>query len=165
MKLKSCQMYSTVELTSCMYKPKFSGHNSAGHSSVFVGGSTAQSTSQETLTKLSKTQDLAETEATQHDLQPNVRADGAVVPPTDRVIKPTDRDPLHGLTSPVYSLSTEGYGDGRATMNLITYCSPMSMEPRYLALGLFRDTMTLHNFMGHGKGALQVWPGQFPFPF
>jgi hypothetical protein len=75
------------------------------------------------------------------------------------IIDPTDRDPLSGLTSPVYSLSTNGYGDGNATMNIITYCSPVSIEPRYLALGLFRRSMSLNNFLGHGRGVLQV---QYP---
>jgi hypothetical protein len=75
------------------------------------------------------------------------------------IIEPTDRDPLSGLTSPVYSLSTNGYGDGNATMNIITYCSPVSIEPRYLALGLFRRSMSLYNFLGHGRGVLQV---QYP---
>lgn len=75
-----------------------------------------------------------------------------------RVIEANSKDPLQGLSSPVYSLATNGSTapGAHATMNLITYCAPMSIEPRYVALGLFKGTLSLENFTSHGTGVLQV---------
>lgn len=64
--------------------------------------------------------------------------------------------PFAGLNTPVYSLATAGPTGSRATMNLLTYGSPVSIEPRYFALGLLRGTLSWENMLSSGDGVLQV---------
>lgn len=64
--------------------------------------------------------------------------------------------PYSALSTPVYSLSTLGAGGSRSTMNLLTYASPISLKPRYYAIGLYTNTLSWENMLSHGYGVLQV---------
>ena len=59
------------------------------------------------------------------------------------------------LNSPVFSLATLD-ADGRTTMNMLTYATPVSIRPERLwAISLFRDTQTHANWRLRGTGVLQ----------
>lgn len=64
--------------------------------------------------------------------------------------------PLTGLDQPVYSLATLASTGGTPTMNIVTYCAPMSIQPRTVALGLFKGTQSWENFLANKVGVLQV---------
>mmetsp|Transcript_12726 Transcript_12726/g.28091 ORF Transcript_12726/g.28091 Transcript_12726/m.28091 type:complete len:228 (+) Transcript_12726:58-741(+) len=72
-------------------------------------------------------------------------------------ISPTDAPPLTDV--PVYSLATLN-ADGSSDMNILTYCTPVSIRPvRLFALGLYGETLTAENFLrgqGRGGGVLQL---------
>lgn len=57
---------------------------------------------------------------------------------------------------PVYSLSTKGAQGRRDTMNLVTYCAPVSISPRRMALGLYKGTVSAENFLHAKEGVMQV---------
>lgn len=60
------------------------------------------------------------------------------------------------LSTPVYSLSSEG-SEGRNTMNMITYASPIALRPqRKYALGLYVQSLTYQNMKETGRAVLQV---------
>ena len=66
---------------------------------------------------------------------------------------PVEAPPL--LNSPVFSLATLG-ADGRTTMNMLTYATPISVRPERLwAISLFRDTQSHANWQRRGTGVLQ----------
>jgi flavin reductase (DIM6/NTAB) family NADH-FMN oxidoreductase RutF len=64
--------------------------------------------------------------------------------------------PLARLNQPVYSLATNAGKSGKPSMNLVTYCSPMSINPRTVCLGLYKGTQSWENFLEHRCGVLQV---------
>lgn len=64
--------------------------------------------------------------------------------------------PLATVSQPVYSLATNGVDEGRATINLVTYCAPMSINPRTIAIGLYKGTQSWINFLACKAGVLQV---------
>eukprot|EP00892_Ulva_mutabilis_P006799 jgi/Ulvmu1/4491/UM002_0217.1 len=64
--------------------------------------------------------------------------------------------PLATMSQPVYSLATNGAHESRDTMNLLTYCAPMSIHPRTVALGLYKGTQSWINFLDSKTGVLQV---------
>lgn len=64
--------------------------------------------------------------------------------------------PLVTLSQPVYSLATNGVDEGRNTINLVTYCAPMSIKPRTIAIGLYKGTQSWINFLDRKTGVLQV---------
>jgi hypothetical protein len=64
--------------------------------------------------------------------------------------------PYQYLSAPVYSLATAGPDGQSPTLNLLTYASPVSLEPRTYALGLYHGTLSRENFLATGRGALQV---------
>lgn len=72
----------------------------------------------------------------------------------------THRGPLPytSLSVPVYSLVTKGSKEAsrNATMNLVTYAIPVSIEPRQFEICLLRSTLSFENFVHHGEGVLQV---------
>jgi flavin reductase (DIM6/NTAB) family NADH-FMN oxidoreductase RutF len=62
---------------------------------------------------------------------------------------------------PVYSLMTEI--DGQINMNICTYVSAMSMNPKRYAIGVYYQTKTLQNIQNGAKIVLQLlaqnqWP-------
>ena len=66
---------------------------------------------------------------------------------------PTEAPPL--LNSPVFSLATLG-ADGRTSMNMLTYATPISVRPERLwAISIFRDTQTHANWRRRSTGVLQ----------
>mmetsp|Transcript_4767 Transcript_4767/g.12013 ORF Transcript_4767/g.12013 Transcript_4767/m.12013 type:complete len:219 (+) Transcript_4767:171-827(+) len=75
-----------------------------------------------------------------------------------------DDFPWKSLSVPVYSLATAGTDDddeaagaAPATMNIVTYCSAVSIRPvRKYALGLYVGTLSWENFLREGRGVLQV---------
>jgi hypothetical protein len=74
--------------------------------------------------------------------------------------------PYASLSVPVYSLVTKGSKEAsrNATMNLVTYAIPVSIEPRQFEICLLRSTLSFENFVHHGEGVLQVRePGDFNF--
>ena len=78
---------------------------------------------------------------------------------------PTSGPPL--LNVPVYSLSTVG-ADGLATMNILTYCTPVGTDPttgeRRWAIALFKESLSYAHFTqkgaNGGKGVLQLLRSQ-----
>lgn len=64
--------------------------------------------------------------------------------------------PLATLSQPVYSLATNGVDEGRDTINLVTYCAPMSISPRTVAIGLYKGTQSWINLLDRKTGVLQV---------
>jgi hypothetical protein len=69
---------------------------------------------------------------------------------------PPPPPPYSQLSLPVYSLATAGPGGASPTMNLVTYASPISLQPRRYALGLYRGTLSWQNMMATRTGVLQV---------
>ena len=73
--------------------------------------------------------------------------------------------PWAALSVPVYSLATapdatgETAGDSapRPSMNITTYCCPVTIKPtRRMAVALYTHTATARNMLATGKGVLQV---------
>lgn len=64
--------------------------------------------------------------------------------------------PYSLLSSTVYSLATSDLQGNKRTLNLVTYASPISIVPRYYALGLYRGTLSAENMLATGKGVLQI---------
>ena len=75
-----------------------------------------------------------------------------------QVASPRAPLPYASLSVPVYSLVTRGSHDGsrNATMNLVTYAIPVSIEPRQFQICLLRSTLSFENFVHNGEGVLQV---------
>jgi flavin reductase (DIM6/NTAB) family NADH-FMN oxidoreductase RutF len=73
-------------------------------------------------------------------------------PPPPDPAKP----PYSLLSSPVYSLATSDLQGNNHTLNLVTYASPISIVPRFYALGLYRGTLSAENMLATGKGVLQI---------
>jgi len=62
--------------------------------------------------------------------------------------------PWNRAPQQVYSLVTRGPEDGW-NANIMTYVVPVSMDPKYYLLALFKDTRTLDNWQQKGGGVLQ----------
>ena len=63
------------------------------------------------------------------------------------------------LDSPVYSLSVGGetMSEASATMNIVTYASPVGIRPtRLWAVSLYRRTLSHEKFAASGRGVLQL---------
>ena len=69
---------------------------------------------------------------------------------------PPPPPPYSQLSLPVYSLATAGPSGASPTMNLVTYASPISLQPRRYALGLYRGTLSWQNMLATRTGVLQV---------
>lgn len=63
---------------------------------------------------------------------------------------------LPPLNAPVYSLATHDADGRQHTLNIVTYTSPVSIRPKYYALGLYRGTLSWENMLETGEAALQV---------
>jgi hypothetical protein len=60
------------------------------------------------------------------------------------------------LSTPVYSLSSAN-AEGKRTLNIITYASPIALRPqRKYALGLYVQSMSYQNVKETGRAVLQV---------
>jgi len=66
------------------------------------------------------------------------------------------KPPYSLLSNPVYSLVTSDSQGTNRTINLVTYASPISIVPRFYALGLYRGTLSAENMLTTGKGVLQI---------
>ncbi len=74
---------------------------------------------------------------------------------------PSPIPPPPSISMPVWSLScpTQSTGTSAATttsMNLMTFCTPVSISPKLWALALYHDTLTKESFLQHGIGILQL---------
>ncbi|SDN09935.1 NADH-FMN oxidoreductase RutF, flavin reductase (DIM6/NTAB) family [Daejeonella rubra] len=68
--------------------------------------------------------------------------------------------PWNIIDSPVYSLAT--YFEGKVNMNICTYVSAISMEPKIYAIAIYNETKTLENMFQTGRAILQfLHPVQF----
>lgn len=68
--------------------------------------------------------------------------------------------PWNIIDSPVYSLAT--YFEGKVNMNICTYVSAISMEPKIYAIAIYKETKTLENMFQTGRAILQfLHPVQF----
>jgi len=62
--------------------------------------------------------------------------------------------PWNRVPQPVYSLSTTR--NDRINMNICTYVSPMTMEPKQIMLGIYHHTKTFENLQETRIGLLQI---------
>ena len=69
------------------------------------------------------------------------------------LLLPTDVPPV--LNTPVYSLATLN-NDGSTNMNILTYATPVGVQPRLWAVSLFRKTLSRDNFVARKGGVLQL---------
>eukprot|EP00877_Chromochloris_zofingiensis_P004067 jgi/Chrzof1/13661/Cz08g07050.t1 len=69
----------------------------------------------------------------------------------------TDPPPYTLLSTPVYSLVTRSEDGLKANMNIVTYASPIAIQPqRKYALGLYIGTLSWENMHQTHKGVLQI---------
>ena len=80
-----------------------------------------------------------------------------VIPSTSRFVQETTCRPR---STSVFSLSTRGL-DGRSTMNIITYASPVSISPTLWGISLFKGTQSHANMMSDKVGVLALLPENF----
>ncbi|KAF8066304.1 BZW1 [Scenedesmus sp. PABB004] len=75
-------------------------------------------------------------------------------------IPDAETPPYALLSTPVYSLASRGAAPGsRATLNMITYASPIALRPRRkFALGLYVQSLTYANVKETGRAVLQILP-------
>lgn len=70
------------------------------------------------------------------------------------------RRPWNLIDSPVYSLAT--YAGGQVNMNICTYVTAISMEPKIYAIAIYKNTKTLENMQDTEYAVLQfLHPEQF----
>jgi flavin reductase (DIM6/NTAB) family NADH-FMN oxidoreductase RutF len=70
------------------------------------------------------------------------------------------RRPWNLIDSPVYSLAT--YAEGQVNMNICTYVTAISMEPKIYAIAIYKNTKTLENMLETEYAVLQfLHPEQF----
>ena len=71
------------------------------------------------------------------------------------------RKPWNLPNLPVYSIMTQN--EGRINMNICTYVTAISMEPKRYAIGIYYNTQTLINIQGGSAIVLQLLSeSQFP---
>ncbi|NQW26550.1 MAG: flavin reductase [Flammeovirgaceae bacterium] len=61
--------------------------------------------------------------------------------------------PWNIIDGPVYSLAT--YFEGKVNMNICTYVTAVSMEPKIYAIAIYNDTKTLQNMFQTDRAILQ----------
>ncbi len=64
------------------------------------------------------------------------------------------RRPWNIINSPVYSLAT--YANGKLNMNICTYVTAISMQPKQYAIAVYYDTQTLINLGNQSTCILQL---------
>lgn len=60
---------------------------------------------------------------------------------------------------PVWSLACptlRARSSTTTSMNIMTFCTPVSISPKLWALALYHDTLTKESFLQHGSGILQL---------
>ncbi len=62
--------------------------------------------------------------------------------------------PWNIIDSPVYSLAT--YDDTSVNMNICTYVTAVSMQPKLYAIAVYKGTKTLSNLKSASKAILQI---------
>jgi flavin reductase (DIM6/NTAB) family NADH-FMN oxidoreductase RutF len=62
--------------------------------------------------------------------------------------------PWNLIDLPVYSLAT--YANGQTNMNICTYVTAISMQPKLYAIAIYQDTKTLDNMYTQEKAVLQL---------
>ena len=67
--------------------------------------------------------------------------------------QPTEAPPV--LNSPVYSMATLN-ADGTTNMQILTYATPVGVNPRTWAVSLYRPTLTHANWLARKSGVLQL---------
>lgn len=68
--------------------------------------------------------------------------------------------PWNIIDCPVYSLAT--YFENKVNMNICTYVSAVSMEPKIYAIAIYNDTKTLQNMFQTDRAILQfLHPEQY----
>lgn len=65
--------------------------------------------------------------------------------------------PYTALSSPVWSLAT---GGPTPTMNILTYFTPVSIDPRMCAVAVFKGSLSLRNLDAEGAAVLQLLGGR-----
>ncbi|CAM9590624.1 unnamed protein product, partial [Chrysoparadoxa australica] len=61
------------------------------------------------------------------------------------------------LNTPVYSLATANAAESSSTnMNIVTYATPVSIEPSNWVISLYQTSLSYENFVREGKGVLQL---------
>jgi flavin reductase (DIM6/NTAB) family NADH-FMN oxidoreductase RutF len=81
---------------------------------------------------------------------------------SDQQSNPNDemRRPWNLIDPPVYSLAT--YCDGQVNMNICTYVTAISMEPKIYAIAIYKNTKSLENILKSEYVVLQfLHPDQF----
>ena len=71
------------------------------------------------------------------------------------------------ISMPVWSLacppSSGASGTTTTSMNIMTFCTPVSISPKLWAISLYHETLTKDSFLEHGYGILQLLtPSQHP---
>ena len=61
--------------------------------------------------------------------------------------------PWNRIPQPVYSLST--LHQGKINMNICTYVTPITMDPKQYLVGVYHDTQTFTALQATGQGLLQ----------
>jgi flavin reductase (DIM6/NTAB) family NADH-FMN oxidoreductase RutF len=70
------------------------------------------------------------------------------------VIKPTRKKPWNRVNLPVYSISSKA--NGKANMHIITYVTPISMQPKRYVCSIYHGTQTLENVITTQRFVLQL---------
>ena len=65
------------------------------------------------------------------------------------------RKPWNLPSYPVYSLMTQSNQWGK-NMNIMTYVTPVSMQPKHYIIAVYRDTQSLTNWQADHSGILQI---------
>lgn len=76
-----------------------------------------------------------------------------LLPRLSALMIPLEAPPV--LNSPVFSLATIN-GDGSTNMNILTYATPVGIQPRTWAISLYRKTASHANFVSQRAGVLQL---------
>ena len=66
------------------------------------------------------------------------------------------------ISMPVWSLACP-QSSTKTSMNIMTFCTPVSISPKLWAVALYHETLTKASFLEHGSGILQLLtPSQHP---
>ncbi len=66
----------------------------------------------------------------------------------------TRKKPWNRIDGPVYSVSS--YRENNNNMNICTYVTALSMQPKRFVVGIYKNTCTLKNVMAHPSFILQL---------
>ena len=79
-----------------------------------------------------------------------------MIDPTDNVlpVNTLRKKPWNRVNLPVYSISSKA--NGKANMHMITYVTPISMQPKQYVVGIYHGTQTLENVLATKHFVLQL---------